>query len=412
MPIRQEPPAEPNTQQTAWRTPFPTDEAHRSRASVGLLPDSQPLAGPGEEPGTETALPNAEVPCLKSIVFSVAMALLGFVTAAALIHLALPHPLSLRADFRSGKVELASTWQGHAFSAAFGSSHVHNGFDPRSFDRTLAGTLLSTRTLNLAVAGGSQTEQRVMALDYLHHLQPPPSSEASACIVMLELNAGANFTNDHLIHPRAINIYDAGTYRFVRQLVSPSMPLQQRVGRLGFAASASLLHYMNLGMLSNRIFPPVTPDPVLAVETAEDRRGIWTLTTTPAFRANLQASLAQSPLAHTVTPGQLVPGNTALVDELATATPLRNVQFVYIVEPKLSDLADEVIFPPAIPAAGRLVPIINLAQPDLYPELYQLDNWFDNAHLNGQGAALASALLAQSLQGFNAAHPTPTRCGA
>lgn len=412
MPTPREPSAEPTNQHTAWPTPPPVDEAHRTPDSGTLLPDAQPLAGPGEEPGTQPTTLHGGAPALPTLLLSLALAVVGFVAIAALIHLALPHPLLLRADFRSGKLQLASQFQGRTFSAAFGSSHVHNGFDPRSFDSTLSGTPFATGTLNLAVIGGSQTEQRVMALSYLHHLQPPPAQQHDACFVMLELNAGANFTNDHLIHPRAINIYDTGTDRFMRGLVSPQMPLEQRAGRLGFAAAASLLHYINLGMLSNRLFPAATPDPGLDMETAGDRRGLWSLDPTPGFRAHVEDILSHTPRTHHTTPGTFLPGNTSLIQELAAATPLHNVHFVYIVEPKVSDLTEQTVWPDDLAVNGQLVPILNLAQPDRYPQLYSLDNWFDNAHLSSKGAALASTLLAEALQSFYTAHPAPMRCGA
>ena len=233
-------------------------EAHRTALTETLLPALQPMAGPGEEPGTEPALPHAPRPSAAAIVATVALALLGFTLTAGLIHLGIRRPLYLRADIRSGKLQLLEETRGQVFSAAFGSSHVHNGFDPRAFDRALASTPLATRSVNLAVAGGSQTEQRVMALEFVRSLRTPPRSSSEAppqCLVLLELGAGANFLSDHLVHPRAINIYDRDTAGFVATLTSPGMSREQAYGRRAFAEAAMALHYLNVGMLSFRYLP-------------------------------------------------------------------------------------------------------------------------------------------------------------
>ena len=59
----------------------------------------------------------------------------------------------------------------------------------------MAGTPLQTRSLNLAIRGGSQSEQRATAMPFLQHLQEPTmlgrNLAVRACMVMLELNAHA-----------------------------------------------------------------------------------------------------------------------------------------------------------------------------------------------------------------------------
>jgi len=135
------------------------DEALRASSADPLLPVQQPMAGPGEEPGTEGSLPHVR-PTGSAIVSTVAIAVLGFVATAAFIHVLIRRPLYLHADTRSEKLVLLNAWKGKAYSASFGSSHVHDGFDPRVFDSELEGTALQTHSINLAVEGGSQTEQR------------------------------------------------------------------------------------------------------------------------------------------------------------------------------------------------------------------------------------------------------------
>ncbi len=207
-------------------------------------------------------------PTKSRIAASLGLFLLGFGLVAALLHGFMRDSLSLHADLRSEKLLLMEQWQGRAVSSSFGSSHMLDGFDPRAFDTALQGTPLATRSINEAVGGGSQAEQRVMAIEFMRGLRWPPVSTdglaPQSCFVLLEMNAGANFANRHLVHPRAINIYDWRTVRFMAGLTDVSMNWPRRLGRVGFAAIAAGLHYMNVGMVSSRIFPaPVDRDELL-----------------------------------------------------------------------------------------------------------------------------------------------------
>jgi len=340
--------------------------------------------------------------------------MVGFVAAAGLIHLTIADPLGLYANIRSEKLAVLDHWQGKAYSVAVGSSHVHVGFDPRVFDEAMNGTPDQTVTINLAMEGGSQTEQRMTAFKFLRTLKPPPANPDSgprACNVILELAAGANFTNDHLVHPRAINLYDWDTTRFVLTLTSPAMGHVQRFGRDGYAFLAMGLHYMNIGMVSNEIFrPPLDPER-MRMETADDRRGLRVLDTPHQWYDRMAKIIADSPKQPKVVPAVMVPGNTILVDELAARSPVRNLQFVYIVMPLLHDLTERIDYPDSIQTTAGPVPIISLARPDLYPQLYQPSLWADDAHLNEDGARLATKIFAKDLKAWYAAHGQPAGCG-
>jgi hypothetical protein len=351
----------------------------------------------------------------RKIFAAVAMFATGFVVVAGAVHLAVGNPLRLYADMRSEKLMVMDEWQGRAYSAAFGSSHVHYGFDPRSFDLAMAGTPLQTRSLNLAIRGGSQGEQRATAMPFLEHLQRPTALgqnlEARACMVVLELNAGANFTNDHLVHPRAINIYDWRTARFVWGLTDPQMSQTQRVGRRGYALVAMALHYANLGMLSSKIFTPPVDTVELNEETVDDRRGLMVEPPLPGVREVLEKIIAEAPSHPTGSPQPLLASNREMLEDLKAASPVKNVLMVYVVMPKLSDLTEYEVPPDSLEWSGGTAPIINMARPDLYPEIYQAKYWFDDVHLNERGAALLTKLMANSLKSWYAAHSEPARCG-
>jgi hypothetical protein len=350
---------------------------------------------------------HASQPGLQTIFAAIGLFLLGFAACAAAIHLSIRDPLHLHADGRSEKLAILD--RGSFQSAAFGSSHIINGFDPRVFDRDLAGTTLATHTVNLAVSGGSQSEQFAMAREFLRHLHPSP--ESHACLVTLELNAGANFTPDHLVHPRAIDVYDWPTARLISRMVDRRMTLTQRLGRAGFAFAAMGLHYANVGMLSNRVFSPPLDADMLARQTIDDRRGQQIDPVPAAFTAEIVQEIDALPRQTALQTSDLTPGNTEMIAQLSAAAPMRGVAFVYLVTPKLSNLRSSVDYPDHIEAAGQTVPIVNLARPDRYPQLYAAPLWHDNAHLDAQGAAMATALFATELKQWYSAHGGPPQCG-
>jgi hypothetical protein len=349
-------------------------------------------------------------PGMREIFAALGVFAVGFLAVAGAIHAAIRNPLRLHADIRSEKLAVLDAMQGKAESAAFGSSHVHNGFNPGVFDRELAGSPLQTRSENLAVAGGSQSEQRAMALEFVNHLQPPADG-SRACLVILELNAGANFTRDHLVHPRAINIYDWSAARFVSHLVEPTMTFEQRAGRTGYALLAMGLHYTNVGMLSNLIFAPPLDNAMLAHEMDNDRRGQEIGVYTPAMAAAMAKEIVAEPKQMKLELASLTPGNSELIAEIAKASAVKGLTFAYIAMPKLDDLALSYDYPDHIDAGGAPVPIVNLARPDRYPQLYRAELWHDDAHLNGRGAEMASALIADELKQWYAAHGGTPRCG-
>jgi hypothetical protein len=342
---------------------------------------------------------------------------MAFLVTAGILHAALGDTLRLHADIRSEKLEMMKEWHGKVFSAVFGSSRVHDGFDPRAFDLALAGTPLATRSANFAVEGGSQSEQRVMALRFLQQLESPASAGAPAqpCLAILEFGAGANFANRHLMHPRSINIYDWQTTRLVTHFVSPGMPFQQRVGRIGFALIAETLHYANVGMLSNAIFAPPLNQEILSFQTADDRRGMDPLPDNPKFVETYQRRLANRPAVLPIRQGVVSPGNYDLIDELAANSPVSHVSFVYVVMPITDDLWGAEDLPEHLTVHtehGTIdVPIVNLARPDRFPQLYDPSLWWDPDHVNERGASLATQILAEQLKKWYGAHGMPHPCG-
>jgi hypothetical protein len=357
-------------------------------------------------------------PSAREIAASLALAALGFLTTAGLLHAAIRDPLHLHADTRSEKLVMLQQWHGKIFSAAFGTSHVHNGFDPRAFDLTLAGSPLATHTANLAVEGGAQPEQFAMAQQFVEHLESPAQAGAppQPCLVLLELGAGANFTPDHIMTARAINVYAWPEARLVTRLVDPQMPVEQRLGRIGYALAELALHYMNVGMLSNQIFKPPLSETVLTEQTKDDRRGLMLLSGLEWYQGKLREILRSRPASPAIRHEPLLPGNLEMIQQLAASSAVRNVTFAYIVMPKLTDIFAGADYPDHVTVSGPWgpmdVPVINLARADRFPQLYaDTALWHDEAHFYPQGARVASQLLAQQLKQWYAVHGEPKPCG-
>lgn len=338
-------------------------------------------------------------PTTRQVVTALVMVVAGFGLAAAIIHLGIRDPLHLYAEIRSEKLAMLDQWSGRANTAAFGSSHVDNGFDPRVFDREM-GTKAGSISLNLGVSGGSQTEQAAVLDAFLKSLSLP-EPDAPPRLALLEISASANFTNDHLFHPRAINIYDLRTVDLSLAFADHAhIGWWRAFGRAGFGLVAGLLHYCNLGMLSSQIFSPPMNASLFQAQTVDDRRGLTPNSTAPPdskdFHA-VQALLAAHHVARPV-PGEIIGGHLELVRELAEEARRKHVRFVYFVAPRLDNLDSYTTYPAAI--AGPLGPILllNEGNPVLHPDLYRPEYWHDPMHLTAAGAALFTKILADDLR--------------
>jgi hypothetical protein len=331
----------------------------------------------------------------------------GFLVCIAMIHLVLPAPLSLHAAIRTEKLLLLEQWSGRASSAIFGSSHVHNGFDPRPFDAALKDTPIATTTVNLGVVGGSQAEQRAMAIRFAEQLRPVPDK---TCFVVLELNARTNITDRQLVHPRSINLYDWQTVRFVSQLSTRILGRARAAGQIAYALAASGLHYSNVGMLSSMIFAPPADEQKMIHQSMNDRRGLTEAAFLPTDHDDVRRQIGSAPPTPSVEPRTLLPGHYELLSELRQRSAVRNVRFVYWVSPRIADLRTYPDFPDSIDVDGVTSPILSTARPDIYPQIYRPENWSDESHLNDRGAALVSKVLAEQMLAWYRDHPQPMGC--
>jgi hypothetical protein len=335
---------------------------------------------------------------------------LGFVLAACALHLLVGEPLSLYAAYRSEKLALLAS-EGHAScSAAFGTSHVHNGFDPRAFDSALAGEGVFVRSLNLGIEGGSQGEQYLMAEVFLSDPARFTAHGGGPCLLLLEANAGVNMQAGNFVHPRAINTYNDAVTTLTLDFDTPALAPERRLGRAAFAALGSVLYHANTGMLASRLFPHALDAALLQRQTVADQRGLLVEPSNPRELAAVAQAVAARPPAPELRPGLLTPGHGALVAGLLRRAGTAGVEVVYVVTPKISDLVQAEVYPPCIAVEGRRVPVLDMALPSVYPALYQAGLWHDLAHLNAAGAAEYSDKLAHALAAARAHDDSTSDC--
>jgi hypothetical protein len=344
--------------------------------------------------------------------------ILGFITLAAALHLLPISGLRLYAEERSEKLALLDQWAGRSTVAAFGSSHMHLGFDPRVFDSALrdfsAQKCLTIKTINLAVKGGSQTEQRAMALEYLKSARQYPDR---LCMILLELNAGANFGPSHLVHPRSINIYDPATVRFANALSDKSLSLKEQVGRKAAAWIEGFFYFANVGMIANAIFQPPLKQDILLNNSEDDRRGFGPEPSSVSDLAGVAGFLSQHRNERYQTHAESLPEGISLLPQDLVSDPRApkgttlNPQVFYLVVPLITNAAQASIYPSTVSTSGGPVPVINLARPDLYPQLFRQEEWRDPSHLSELGAHTLSSLVADQVKAWLTTHPLATECG-
>lgn len=326
-------------------------------------------------------------PGISAIFAALALALLGFCGAAALMRGLLPaDKLDLYAEFRSEKrALLASSDISSITTAAFGSSHVHQSFLPPAWDAAFG---LPGHAFNDAVSGGSQTEQRRMAFDFLGRPGARP------CLMIFELSAGLNFPSDKLTHPRVINLYDSDTLNFVEQY-GGAANLAQKAGRLGFAFAAAGENLVNLGMGSGYLLKDRVEDRIWRDNQSDDHRGF---SPTPIIPRELQKAEADMRALPATAPAQrnkpLAPGATILAREMFMRGP-KEMQIVYVNMPVIADLGAPIGLPDAMDVDGHRVPIVNVGHDAAFPMLRDIRAWSDPGHMSEPGAALFSRALAQ-----------------
>jgi hypothetical protein len=315
-----------------------------------------------------------------------------------LLRLLIHDPISLYAEIRSEKIALAHQWAGVVSVAAFGTSHVDCGFDPRSFDAILAPGTTHPISLNLGVSGGSQIEQTAVAREFERQIDNAKAATGDH-VFFMEANGGVNFIPKFMTHPRSINIYDSTALRLALSFSDWRLGKLRALGRSLVAFADYGLNFMNVGMLSSEIFPAPMNSELIKTQTEEDRRGLTPPPPSPhdaKDTADIRALVASLRAPPTSSPAVITPGLCAEAKSLTRQGRNNDYQVVYFVTPKLTDLRAFDVYPESIRCGDHVIPIINVALPAAHPELYDISLWHDINHLNERGAGLYSTLLAQA----------------
>ncbi len=333
--------------------------------------------------------------------------MVSFVSVALLIQFFIPAPSHLPVDGRSERLELLKFWSKDANVGVFGTSRINESVDPRLLDAGLSKINNHLKSLNLSLYGGSQTEQRFLASAFL---DMSAHTGTKACLVILELNAGLNFPPENRFHPRAINLYDRETLDFVYHFSGEGLNLFRRIGRMAFALLAGAAHYMNMGMISTIVFPP----PPLTLKEVERRGLVVHPVSEPYEIQRVHALFERRPEHPQVGDFPLQPGHHHLVDWLnnrAVSNGITPPKFIYVLTPTLADMETTQETPEYMTTSAGEVPIINMARPARFPELYQQKNWRNAGHLSEAGSKVFSHLLAQQITAWLKAHPQALACG-
>jgi hypothetical protein len=351
----------------------------------------QVLDEPAPHKGDDNLLSRISLP---SILWSVFLASGTFILSCLLIAFLLPPPIDLYTEIRSEKLALAQKWARFATVAAFGSSHVDCGFDPRAFDASFSGQEQPSLSVNLAVSGGGQIEQTAMGDKFLNLVATEEATQKNH-LLLLEMNLGANFPPKFLTHPRAINIYDWKNLKLAVSFADPAIGVVRSAGRAGYALVAAAMNFMNTGMLSSVLFPRDLDQAIVRNQTVSDRRGLSPppqvdKTDTELLRREVaSAELEATP--------EITPGYCAEWRRLTSGSSRQNVTAMFIVTPKLTDLNSPPRYPATLTCDGAVVNVINTSQPDVHPDLYAPELWRDTTHLTERGAAVYTQLLAKAV---------------
>jgi hypothetical protein len=335
--------------------------------------------------------------------------LIGVALTAAAIHPVIREPLRLYSEARSEKFYILDHSPGTDTVAAFGSSRIHFGFDPETFDREMGTRGHPETSINLAIYGGSQTEQRAMAREFLR--DGSSGNKCSNCVIMFEYNAGGNLQPENLINPRAINLYNFDTAQFAINYSGPEVGRLQRAERAAYAVVGELLHGLNVGMLSNAVFKPPLNQKLLADFTDDGRRGRTIASPRKQDELAVEDFCRQHPRPPVAAMPELVPpGAHELLADTTQAAPGRQVRYIYIVSPLVNSLEEMKELPCTLQGPSGPVPIFNFNRPDRYAELFVPAMWHDLSHLSPLGAKTFSKLLAGEVSAWLDG-AQPTGCG-
>ena len=310
-----------------------------------------------------------------------------------LIRLYLPDPSTLYASWRSEKLELINRLAESSNVATFGSSHIEGSFDPRVFDSEARQEGIPLKSVNLAIGGGNQIEQILIAKKYIEKKSITPSKKSSQ-LIFLEITDGTIFSPWNRYTSRAINLYDLEKTKLSLNLNHiDDVDLKKSIIKTIVILNSFILNSLNIGMLSSYIFINKKFDPELVYKNLEeDKRGYH------VFNNKIDPnSLKKMVRIGTEKFASLNVEN--IIEFLLKEKNSSEFNFGFIAAPFLENKNDTecIKYPKKITVQNREIPIFNFTCFKKNPDLFSLENWSDTSHLNHLGAKKLSSLLAKEV---------------
>lgn len=301
-----------------------------------------------------------------------------------------------------------------------GTSRIFFSLDPRVFDAATAAAGCPTHSFNMALAGLNFRE----LLLFMQRIadDPPPRLK----LVLFEPRPSPGRDLEEMMSPRRRLTMDADTLAasIAEGLANPRQG-DRALEFLGYYLAGWFYHNLGMGTVSERLIDPKPPESPDQPEWAEDRRGHRPLGLQqdgsvqphdPRFMEPKRLSGWQKEVAgyrpqtrNTLHPGwrQMLDAYLDIVDRIPARTVILLPPHAHWFSRAFVKLAQDV---------RPDMPIVYF-DPLSHPELYTVDGWYDDGHLNQVGgrrfaedlAAVACGLIDGSVAGTPPATTTPSR---
>lgn len=309
------------------------------------------------------------------------------------------------ADVFTGKLDYLSANIGRYDTIYIGSSRTFRGFKAEDFDRAMAQHGLTTSTFNLGIPGLNGLEtvyvaRRILAME---------NQDLRRLIVAPDWGFRLQI-DQRLAHLDRIVIWHdlAGTRSAIEAVMQGDGNAWEKAVWILNNVDAYFTNVLAIGRISNRLgVRSKSPSDLVLGPAGDGHVGLdYEVETAPypdlLKRKETLANASQfERITATVAKEHADPlpepkeWELAYVESLIELGRLHGVEIVFVMEPSVNVGRPQFLREAA--ARDQDVRLADLSDPVEYPELYERQMYFDRGHLNDKGAALFTALLAETL---------------
>jgi hypothetical protein len=330
------------------------------------------------------------------------LACCGLALGCALIRAATPDPY---VHNLSEKLERFGHIKDSVDAVFVGSSRVHRHLSPRVFDRVVAEHGHASRSFNLGVPASKMVEILAM-LERLREMAPPRLRW-----VLIEPDGlVVDIAEQNVRTSRAISWHDpAHTVLAIRSVLELGGPRVDRLAVTRRHLQASLYHAVNAGRLRDALVDAFAGRPsatsILEVLGPEGD-GFDPHELTPSGRASgrhqsfvndlgrYRRRVARTARAIKQPTDDCLSGFHAdILARMVTVVEAAGAEPVFVVSPVTESRCGVV----EAARQGVIPTLLAFNDPDRYPELYRVENRYDNGHLNRRGAEIYTRMVATGL---------------